>query len=247
MTEVAGSLTLVAAVLSGLAVWCAMLGPTRPWPAGGMRSTAAAPEDTRTGLHRRLLLSAFAALFPWLVLKDALGVLAATAAAVLTWRWLGSAETREERARRAQLERQLPHLVDLLASTLAVGMSPEAALGRVAAAVEDPGRGALEQVERALRLGRDPAHVWRDLAGHPTLGPLGRTMVRSAQSGAPVADAMHRLAEDHRRVARTEAESRARAVGVRATAPLGVCLLPAFVLVGVVPLVAGFSSTLVGR
>jgi hypothetical protein len=42
-------------------------------------------------------------------------------------------------------------------------------------------------------------------------------------------------------------ESRARAVGVKAAVPLGVCLLPAFVLVGVVPLVAGAVGVLAGR
>ena len=45
---------------------------------------------------------------------------------------------------------------------------------------------------------------------------------------------------------RRRRESRARAVGVKAAVPLGVCLLPAFVLVGVVPLVAGSVSVLVG-
>ena len=41
--------------------------------------------------------------------------------------------------------------------------------------------------------------------------------------------------------ARADVETRARAVGVKAVVPLGVCLLPAFVLVGVVPLVAGLA------
>jgi hypothetical protein len=41
--------------------------------------------------------------------------------------------------------------------------------------------------------------------------------------------------------------TRARAVGVKAALPLGVCLLPAFVLVGVVPLVAGSVTVLVQR
>jgi hypothetical protein len=58
---------------------------------------------------------------------------------------------------------------------------------------------------------------------------------------------MLRLAEDLRRDTRAQLESRARAVGVKAALPLGVCLLPAFVLVGVVPLVAGSVSVLIGR
>jgi pilus assembly protein TadC len=85
----------------------------------------------------------------------------------------------------------------------------------------------------------DPVTVWRDVAGHPQLGGLGRTMSRAVESGASVADAMQRLSEDLRNQGRARVESSARAVGVKAALPLGGCLLPAFVLVGVVPLVAG--------
>ncbi len=58
---------------------------------------------------------------------------------------------------------------------------------------------------------------------------------------------MARLAEDLRAVTRSEMEGRARAVGVKAAGPLGLCLLPAFVLVGVVPLVAGTVAQFMAR
>jgi hypothetical protein len=45
------------------------------------------------------------------------------------------------------------------------------------------------------------------------------------------------LAEQHRQQARLVALDAARTLGVRATGPLGLCFLPAFVLVAVVPLV----------
>jgi hypothetical protein len=71
-------------------------------------------------------------------------------------------------------------------------------------------------------------------------------MARAVETGASVSDALRRLAEDLQAVSRSEAEARARTVGVRAAAPLGLCLLPAFVLVGVVPLVAGTVASLLG-
>jgi hypothetical protein len=40
------------------------------------------------------------------------------------------------------------------------------------------------------------------------------------------------------------AEERARSVGVRAALPLGLCLLPAFVLLAVVPIAAGLLEPL---
>jgi hypothetical protein len=60
-------------------------------------------------------------------------------------------------------------------------------------------------------------------------------------------ESLDRLAQDLREVGRTEVEARVRQVEVRTAVPLGVCLLPAFVLVGVVPLVAGAVGVLAGR
>jgi len=53
-----------------------------------------------------------------------------------------------------------------------------------------------------------------------------------------------RLARELRERAHAEVESRARSVSTRAAAPLGVCFLPAFVLLGIVPLVAGLVGSL---
>jgi pilus assembly protein TadC len=55
---------------------------------------------------------------------------------------------------------------------------------------------------------------------------------------------VERLADELARSARAEVEDRARAVGVKAAVPLGLCLLPSFLLIGVVPLVAGLLRSL---
>ena len=69
-------------------------------------------------------------------------------------------------------------------------------------------------------------------------------MVRSAASGAPLAGVLARVAEDLRRDRQQVVEVAARAAGVRAVAPLGACFLPAFVLVGVVPVVVSLATGL---
>ena len=143
--------------------------------------------------------------------------------------WERRLEPTSVRRRRERLAASVPHAVDLMAACLAAGLSPAAALEQITAAVDAPLCEELAAVSARLRLGVDPATVWRDLAGHPQLGGLGRTV------------------SDLRRRGRAEVESRARAVGVKAALPLGICLLPAFVLVGVVPLVAGSVSVLVQR
>jgi len=56
--------------------------------------------------------------------------------------------------------------------------------------------------------------------------------------------AVERLADDLARAGRAATEDRARAVGVKAALPLGLCLLPAFVLIGIVPLVVALLTAL---
>ena len=58
----------------------------------------------------------------------------------------------------------------------------------------------------------------------------------AARAGAPVAELLRAEAARLRRVARADGSARAAALGVRLMLPLGACVLPAFVLLGVAPL-----------
>jgi Flp pilus assembly protein TadB len=153
-------------------------------------------------------------------------------------------EPRAVRDRRERLSADLPDAVDLLAACLAVGRAPLDALAAVAEAVDEPLAGELRTVVIRLDLGADPVVVWSDVAVRPgPLGALGRTVARSLETGAPIADGLGQLADDLRRRRRCVADRRARSVGVRAAAPLGLCFLPAFVLVGIVPsVISAFAA-----
>jgi Flp pilus assembly protein TadB len=175
------------------------------------------------------------------------GVAVGLLLALLCWWLTGRMEPTSVRRRRERLVASVPHAVDLMAACLAVGLSPAAAVEELAEVVDSPLAEELASLTARLRLGADPATVWRDLAQHPQLGGLGRTVSRAVDSGASVAEAMLRLADDLRGRSRADVERRARAVGVQAALPLGACLLPSFVLIGVVPLVAGSVSVLVQR
>lgn len=175
------------------------------------------------------------------------GAAAGAVGAVAAWVVTGRMEAPAARRRRIALTEGLPHVVDLLAACLAVGLAPSAAARQVVRAVGGPVGEELAQVLARLDFGVDPVTAWRDLGRHPQLGVLGRCVARSVESGASVADAMSRLAEDLRRDNRARVEASARTVGVHAAVPLGVCLLPAFVLVGVVPLVVGSLPLVLGR
>jgi pilus assembly protein TadC len=172
------------------------------------------------------------------------GPIAGVVAAIAAWVLIGRAEPAHVRARHDAVRRDLPHVVALFAATLRAGAAPSDGITLVCAALPGAAADRLAVVAARLSLGLDPVQVWSSLADDPQLGRLGRTLARAQQSGAPVVAAVERLGDELERAARADTEERARAVGVKAAVPLGLCLLPAFVLIGIVPLVVALLATL---
>jgi pilus assembly protein TadC len=148
---------------------------------------------------------------------------------------------RVERLRRAALVADLPRAAELLATCLEAGASPAAALMAVADAVGGPLAGQLRVLVAFLRSGADLAE-WPADPVDPA-DRLVRTVARASRSGAPMAESVRLLAADEAERARREALERARRAGVQAVGPLAACFLPAFVLLGVVPLVVGVARS----
>lgn len=251
-------LMLMAIVAAGLSAWCVLRPPPRLRPARPTVPTGRAP-GPGTGSDRALVAGlggpAPEARFDKTTLRavSAVGggaaglllvpgvagpVVAVVAAAVVWWR-SSSWDTAGDKKRRERIAADLPHVVDLMVAALESGASPGAALERVVHAVGGPVAEELRVWLAHLDLGSDPALVWAEVARHPQLGRLGRALHRATESGAPVSAALARLAEELRARNRSEVEARVRAVEVKATLPLAACMLPAFLLLGVVPLVAG--------
>ena len=179
----------------------------------------------------------------WLVVGGPLGPVVALVAAVVAWRLVARAEAPAARRAREEVVRSLPHVVALLASTLRAGAEPIAGLERVREAFPGPAADRLAAVCERARWGAPGADAWGAVATDDALAPLARTMTRSLSSGASVVDAVERLADELERDASARAEDAARRVGVLAALPLGVCLLPAFLLLGVVPTVASMFGS----
>jgi len=228
---------LCAAAAAGLVV------PLRP---RAPVEAPARPQREATGWLRRhrLLWSLLAGAGASLFVDGAAGAVAGAVVATGAWVVVGRAETPEARRAREEIRRDLPHLVTLFAATLRSGSAPGDGVALVCAALPGAAAERLSGVAARLALGVDPVQVWESLADDADLAPLGRTLARSQATGAAVVPAVERLAADLARRARADVEDRARAVGVKAALPLGLCLLPAFVLVGIVPLVAGLLESL---
>lgn len=134
---------------------------------------------------------------------------------------------------------QLPGTLDLLAACLEAGAPMRTAVDTVARVSPPATAEVLAQVAGRMRIGRTESEAWAELVEDHWWGQVARDVGRSARSGTSLVEGLRIHAEDHRRRVATDRQKRARAVGVRSVVPLMACFLPAFVLVGVVPVIAG--------
>jgi Flp pilus assembly protein TadB len=193
-----------------------------------------------------------AALVPVVLLGGVLGAVGGLGAGLGVRRWLAGRQRATGGSGAAARHKgrpdpsQLPLCADLLAACLAAGAAPGEAAEAVGRCLDGPLGPALIRVGAELRLGADPAECWDRFGRQPGAQPMGRCLARASSTGsAPVAE-MSRLAGDYRAGYGRSAVARARKAAVLATAPLGVCFLPAFLLVGVAPVVMGLAGTVLG-
>ena len=143
-----------------------------------------------------------------------------------------------------------PHAVATLFDTMAAALRGGLPTGTAALAVStiapDAAATALRTTADLLSLGADPEVSWAPVAALPEIEPLARMARRSARSGASLADAVAELAEAERASAEDAAAAAAERAGVLISGPLGLCFLPAFVCLGIVPVVIGLAGNVLG-
>jgi pilus assembly protein TadC len=100
----------------------------------------------------------------------------------------------------------------------------------------------LESVAAMLALGADADTAWRVADVEKDLAPLAAAARRSAVGGTTLADAVREHGRQLREEARHEASRSAGRAGVAMTAPLGACFLPAFLCLGLAPVVLGLLA-----
>ncbi|MFF8474468.1 type II secretion system F family protein [Streptomyces sp. NPDC015414] len=197
---------------------------------------------------RRWLPVAGAMCGAWVLAGGAAGVVVALAVGAGLWRWRlrRAVEGPAEEADRALAARQLPLAADLLAACIAAGAGPVIAAQAVGEALGGPVGDALDRGAAEVRLGGEPSGAWRRLAGLPGAGALARLLERADESGLPAAGPVARLASDARAEWARAATARARRAGVLVSAPVGLCFLPAFIAIGVLPVVIGLAGGVMG-
>lgn len=207
--------------------------------AGLGQATLSAQVDGRRWAVPSCLLCAAVA---WLLIGGVAGLIAAAAIGVLGPQVLARMESGGVRANRLAMEAAAPMVADLLAACLASGASTAAATRATADALGGPVADVLNRCVTQFNLGASAQRVWRPLTDEPALAPIARAILRSAETGAPLTSVLLRVSDDLRLNRRAQLEQAAKTVGVKAVGPLGLCFLPAFMLLGVVPLIASLIA-----
>ncbi len=133
-------------------------------------------------------------------------------------------------------------VLELLAAQLRAGLTPLAALGTLAEALNSR---PLHAVCQRLQMGSGWGSAWSGSAAG-AFGELQDALAPAYTGGAPSTALLLSLADAHRLSERRAAERAAGKLSVALVVPLGLCSLPAFICLGIVPILISLLPTLTG-
>lgn len=135
---------------------------------------------------------------------------------------------------------------DVLAACLSAGMATATATAAAAELAPPALAAQLTRTAHLLALGAPADRAWADPGnfGDRHGAVLARLARRSAASGAALAGSVAELADQVRIDAGAAADAAAERASVLIAGPLGLCYLPAFICLGIVPVVAGLAGDL---
>lgn len=137
---------------------------------------------------------------------------------------------------------EVPVLMELLGAALGAGAPVPRGLQATGEAIGGSDGLSLSQVGAALRLGATWSEAWQNA---PTrLQLIGQALRPAWEDGAAPRETLRAASEDLRRTRRDNARIAAEQLAVQLVLPLGLCLLPAFVLLGLMPVVLSLGVNL---
>lgn len=137
------------------------------------------------------------------------------------------------------------HVADVITSLLHAGTSVQRALYEAPRWLAEPTAAEVRRHTAAIAVGRPVGEVASDLGGaNPVLSPILAVLERATDDGSPVADHLESLVTEVRAQRRRLLEQRLARLPVRLTLPIVMCILPAFMLLGILPLAVAVAPNL---
>jgi len=176
----------------------------------------------------------------WTLSGAATGVLLAAAAAAAGV--LAARRGRSGRPIVAEPDTELAAGWELLAVCLEAGLPVALAVTAAAEPLHGVVGARLRRTAGLLELGADAAGAWLAAERLPALATFARAAGRSAGTGSALAQVARAEAERIRAGLLDSAQAKAQRAAVLITAPLGLCFLPAFLVLGIAPVVVGLAG-----
>lgn len=148
---------------------------------------------------------------------------------------------RSQRRARAALETGLPQACDLIGLALGSGCDVGSAVREAAPLVSGACGDRMRTVVRALAVGThfdDAVDLWGRGVGSDEVDEVVATLRAARRQGGAAADTIVALGTDLRLRTRLRRQAAARTLPVKVLFPLVFCVLPAFVLLTIVPMLA---------
>jgi pilus assembly protein TadC len=175
----------------------------------------------------------------WAVAGAAAGLLLAAAAGAGV---VAARRTRRDPALTTEPDIELAAGWELLAVCLEAGLPVAAAVTAAAEPLPGAVGACLRRTAGLLELGADPRAAWVNAEQLPALATFARAAGRSAGTGSALAQVARAEAGRIRATLVDTAQAKAQRAAVLITAPLGLCFLPAFLVLGIAPVVVGLAG-----
>jgi tight adherence protein C len=184
--------------------------------------------------------SAFGAGFTLLVLGTVIGVL-------LGWRLPDIAVERRAKARLAQIDRDMPELVDLLIVTIEAGVGFSGALRLAAERVTGPLGDELRLTTQENRMGLSTGESLSNMMARvdsPSMRSFVRSILQGEQLGVSIGQILRNLASEMRKRRRAAAEERAQKAPIKMLFPLVFLIFPSLFIILLYPALVQIGEAL---
>jgi tight adherence protein C len=186
---------------------------------------------------------------PGLILASEGELIPAACLFVLGWIWPDIWLSGEARRRQAQIDRDLPDFLDILAVVVAAGVGFRPALRRVAHALGGPLGEEVSTGLHQMELGasrRDALESLRRRNRSEALSQFVTALLQAEELGVPLAEALTHLADDMRRAAHQSARRRAARAAPRVSLIVSLLIVPAALILILAALLVGSDFSLGG-
>jgi tight adherence protein C len=148
-------------------------------------------------------------------------------------------------SRKLAIQRALPDLLDMLATTVKAGLAFNAALGYAEEASTGPLREEIRAVLSEIRLGRSRAEALKSMAArvkHQELTTTVTAVVQAERLGSDLSHVLEELAAESRNKRMSRAEEIAAMMPIKMVIPMALFMLPALFVIIFGPVVADYMA-----